>query len=81
MLKVKPFLLFIILTMFVTLFTTACSNTGDSSTLLGDLLNPKVTKVSVQESSITLGLAENETYDIIVTITPSNAVNKEVTYS
>ncbi|MCI6474279.1 MAG: hypothetical protein MSA07_01115 [Mucispirillum sp.] len=52
MLKVKPFLLFIILTMFVTLFTTACSNTGDSSTLLGDLLNPKVTKVSVQESSI-----------------------------
>ncbi len=81
MLKVKPFLLFIILTMFVTLFTTACSNTGDSSTLLGDLLNPKVTKVSVQESNVTLGLAENETYDIIVTITPSNAVNKEVTYS
>ncbi len=81
MLKVKPFLLFIILTMFVTLFTTACSNTGDSSTLLGDLLNPKVTKVSVQESNITLGLAENETYQIIVTITPSNAVNKEVTYS
>ena len=81
MLKVKPFLLFIILTMFVTLFTTACSNTGDSSTLLGDLLNPKVTKVSVQESNVTLGLAENETYKIIVTITPSNAVNKEVTYS
>ena len=81
MLKVKPFLLFIILTMFVTLFTTACSNTGDSSTLLGDLLNPKVTKVSVQESNVTLGLAENETYQIIVTITPSNAVNKEVTYS
>lgn len=81
MLKVKPFLLFIILTMFVTLFTTACSNTDDSSTLLGDLLNPKVTKVSVQESNITLGLAENETYQIIVTITPSNAVNKEVTYS
>lgn len=81
MLKVKPFLLFIILTMFVTLFTTACSNTGDSSTLLGDLLNPKVTKVSVQKSNVTLGLAENETYQIIVTITPSNAVNKEVTYS
>lgn len=35
MLKVKPFLLFIILTMFVTLFTTACSNTGDGSTGLG----------------------------------------------
>ena len=81
MLKVKPFLLFIILTMFVTLFTTACSNTGDSSTGLGGLLNPKVTKVSVQESNVTLGLAENETYDIIVTITPSNAVNQEVTYS
>ena len=81
MLKVKPFLLFIILTMFVTLFTTACSNTGDSSTLLGDLLNPKVTKVSVQKSNITLGLAEKETHQIIVTITPSNAVNKEVTYS
>lgn len=81
MLKVKPFLLFIILTMFVTLFTTACSNTGDSSTLVGDLLNPKVTKVSVRESNVTLGLAENEPYKIIVTITPSNAVNKEVTYS
>ena len=81
MLKVKPFLLFIILTMFVTLFTTACSNTGDSSTGLGGLLNPKVTKVSVQESNVTLGLKENETYEIIVTITPSNAVNKEVTYS
>lgn len=79
MLKVKPFLLFIILTMFVTLFTTACSNTGDSSTGLGDLLNPKVTKVSVQESNITLGL--NETYQIVATITPSNAVNQELTYS
>lgn len=79
MLKVKPFLLFIILTMFVTLFTTACSNTGDSSTGLGGLLNPKVTKVSVQESNITLGL--NETYEIVATITPSNAVNQEVTYS
>lgn len=81
MLKVKPFLLFIILTMFVTLFTTACSNTGDSSTGLGDLLNPKVTEVSVRESNVTLGLADNKTYEIIVTITPSNAVNKEVTYS
>lgn len=79
MLKVKPFLLFIILTMFVTLFTTACSNTGDSSTGLGGLLNPKVTKVSVQESNITLGL--NETYQIVATITPSNAVNQELTYS
>lgn len=79
MLKVKPFLLFIILTMFVTLFTTACSNTGDSSTGLGGLLNPKVTKVSVKESNITLGL--NETYEIVATITPSNAVNQEVTYS
>lgn len=74
MLKVKPFLLFIILTMFVTLFTTACSNTGDSSTGLGGLLNPKVTKVSVQKSNITLGL--NETYQIVATITPSNAVNQ-----
>ncbi len=79
MLKVKPFLLFIILTMFVTLFTTACSNTGDSSTGLGGLLNPKVTKVSVQKSNITLGL--NETYQIVATITPSNAVNQELTYS
>lgn len=65
--------------MFVTLFTTACSNTGDSSTGLGGLLNPKVTKVSVQKSNITLGL--NETYQIVATITPSNAVNQELTYS
>lgn len=35
MLKVKPFLSLIILTMFAAFFTTACSNVGDGSTGLG----------------------------------------------
>lgn len=37
MFKVKPFLFLIILTMFVALFTTACSNTGDGTGLGGGI--------------------------------------------
>ena len=79
MLKVKPFLFILFLTIFVALLSTGCSN--DSSSSAGGSLTPTVTKVSVDKEKVTLGLAENQTHQITVTITPSNAVNKEVTYS
>lgn len=79
MLKVKPFLFILFLTVFVALFTTACSDT--SSSAVGGGLTPTVTRVSVDKEKVTLGLAENQTHQIIVTITPSNAENKNVTYS
>ena len=79
MLKVKPFLFILFLTVFVALLSTGCSN--DSSSSAGGSLTPTVTKVSVDKEKVTLGLAENQTHQITVTITPSNAVNKEVTYS
>lgn len=47
----------------------------------GGNLTPTVTKVSVDKDKVTLGLDENQTHQIIVTITPGNAENKEVTYS
>ena len=79
MLKVKPFLFILFLTVFVALLSTGCSN--DSSSSAGGSLTPTVTKVSVDKEKVTLGLAENQTHQIIVTITPSNAENKNVTYS
>lgn len=79
MLKVKPFLFILFLTVFVALLSTGCSN--DSSSSAGDSLTPTVTKVTVDKEKVTLGLAENQTHQIIVTITPSNAENKNVTYS
>lgn len=79
MLKVKPFLFILFLTVFVALLSTGCSN--DSSSSAGGSLTPTVTKVSVDKENVTLGLAENQTHQIIVTITPSNAENKNVTYS
>lgn len=79
MLKVKPFLFILFLTVFVALFTTACSDT--SSSAVGGGLTPTVTRVSVDKEKVTLGLAENQTHQITVTITPSNAENKNVTYS
>lgn len=79
MLKVKPFLFILFLTVFVALLSTGCSN--DSSSSAGGSLTPTVTKVTVDKEKVTLGLAENQTHQIIVTITPSNAENKNVTYS
>ena len=79
MLKVKPFLFILFLTVFVALLSTGCSN--DSSSSAGGSLTPTVTKVSVDKEKVTLGLAENQTHQITVTITPSNAENKNVTYS
>lgn len=79
MLKVKPFLFILFLTVFVALLSTGCSN--DSSSSAGGSLTPTVTRVSVDKENVTLGLAENQTHQIIVTITPSNAENKNVTYS
>ena len=79
MLKVKPFLFILFLTVFVALLSTGCSN--DSSSSAGGSLTPTVTKVSVDKEKVTLGLSENQTHQIIVTITPSNAENKNVTYS
>lgn len=79
MLKVKPFLFILFLTVFVALLSTGCST--DSSSSSGGSLIPTVTKVSVDKEKVTLGLAENQTHQIIVTITPSNAENKNVTYS
>lgn len=79
MLKVKPFLFILFLTVFVALLSTGCSN--DSSSSAGGSLTPTVTRVSVDKEKVTLGLAENQTHQIIVTITPSNAENKNVTYS
>lgn len=79
MLKVKPFLFILFLTVFVALLSTGCSN--DSSSSAGGNLTPKVTKVSVDKDKVTLGLAENQTHQIKVTIIPSNAENKNVTYS
>lgn len=79
MLKVKPFLFILFLTVFVALLSTGCSN--ESSSSAGGSLTPTVTKVSVDKEKVTLGLAENQTHQIIVTITPSNAENKNVTYS
>lgn len=79
MLKVKPFLFILFLTVFVALLSTGCSN--DSSSSAGGSLTPTVTKVSVDKEKVTLGLAGNQTHQIIVTITPSNAENKNVTYS
>lgn len=79
MLKVKPFLFILFLTVFVALLSTGCSN--DSSSSAGGSLTPTVTKVFVDKEKVTLGLAENQTHQIKVTITPSNAENKNVTYS
>ena len=79
MLKVKPFLFILFLTVFVALLSTGCSN--DSSSSAGGSLTPTVTKVSVDKEKVTLGLAENQIHQILVTITPSNAENKDVTYS
>ncbi len=79
MLKVKPFLFILFLTVFVALLSTGCSN--DSSSSAGGSLTPTVTKVSVDKDKVTLSLAENQTHQIKVTITPSNAENKNVTYS
>ncbi len=79
MLKVKPFLFILFLTVFVALLSTGCSN--DSSSSAGGSLTPTVTKVSVDKEKVTLSLAENQTHQIKVTITPSNAENKNVTYS
>ena len=79
MLKVKPFLFILFLTVFVALLSTGCSN--DSSSSAGGSLTPTVTKVSVDKEKVTLGLAGNQTHQIKVTITPSNAENKNVTYS
>ena len=79
MLKVKPFLFILFLTVFVALLSTGCSN--DSSSSAGGNLTPTVTKVSVDKEKVTLGLAENQKHQIAVTITPSNAENKNVTYS
>ena len=79
MLKVKPFLFILFLTVFVALLSTGCSN--DSSSSAGGSLTPTVTKVSVDKENVTLSLAENQTHQIKVTITPSNAENKNVTYS
>lgn len=80
MLKVKPFLFILFLTVFVALLSTGCSN-DSSSSMGGGNLTPTVTKVSVDKDKVTLGLAENQTHQIIVTITPGNAENKDVTYS
>ena len=79
MLKVKPFLFILFLTVFVALLSTGCSN--DSSSSAGGSLTPTVTRVSVDKDKVTLSLAENQTHQILVTITPSNAENKDVTYS
>lgn len=79
MLKVKPFLFILFLTVFVALLSTGCSN--DSSSSAGGSLTPTVTKVSVDKENVTLSLAENQIHQIKVTITPSNAENKNVTYS
>ena len=79
MLKVKPFLFILFLTVFVALLSTGCSN--DSSSSAGGNLTPKVTKVSVDKDKVILGLAENQIHQIKVTIIPSNAENKNVTYS
>lgn len=79
MLKVKPFLFILFLTVFVALLSTGCSN--DSSSSAGGSLTPTVTRVSVDKDKVTLSLAENQTHQIKVTITPSNAENKNVTYS
>lgn len=79
MLKVKPFLFILFLTVFVALLSTGCSN--DSSSSAGGSLTPTVTRVSVDKENVTLGLAGNQTHQIKVTFTPSNAENKNVTYS
>ena len=79
MLKVKPFLFILFFFFFVSFLFFCFSN--DSSSSAGGSLTPTVTKVSVDKEKVTLGLAENQTHHIKVTITPSNAENKNVTYS